>query len=740
MTTSDLQNVQPVSRPRRSRDEDEIDLAVLFANLVGHKWTIAITVAIIFSLASIYAFTATPIYRAVALLEAEQKSEGISGMAGLGELIGEGVSGNKEIVLIQSYKILGETVDRLHLNVLVNPRFFPLIGSRMYHQYTGESLAEPLFGLGGFAWGGEILEVDRFEITGELSTDISSWELLVGDNNAFTLFDEDGDEVLTGRVGEAAVAKQQGSRLNLLVRKIVARPGQSFSLTHIPRNRTIENLKLRLNVVEEGKDTGMIALSLDGENRKNITEILNAVSAYYVESNVAKHIEDAQQVLDFIDDQLPKLKKNLDAAQRELQSFRQKVGSVDMEFEAQSALSQIVEYEKMIIEMELKREELRRQFNENHPNVAVTDKQIEKMRQKIKHLEGKMHVLPEHEWEFIQRSRDVEVASALYLALLNKGQELRVAKASTVANVRVIDAAQLLSYPVKPRKLLILIVGLFSGVVLGVGWVALRIVMHKGVEDPEIIERETGIPVFANIPHSESEVGILEAITKRNGDESGEAKLLAFENDSDLAMEAMRSFRTNMRFTMKGAESNVIIISGPAPSIGKSFFSANYSAIAAKDGQQVLLIDADMRKGHLHKQMGVPISPGLSELIAGDISMDEAIHEIGKGFHFISCGERPPNSAELVSSEQFQALLEKFKQRADLVIIDTPPILAVADASIIAQYGGLLFLLVRSGQHPMGEILAATSRFQKSGVKVTGILVNDVKSKASSYGYAYEYK
>jgi tyrosine-protein kinase Etk/Wzc len=665
-------------------------------------------------------------------------------MGELTDLFGGGPSSNKELVLIKSYSILGEAVDRLDLRIEITPSFFPLIGSRMFHrynQYGEDGLAQPPFGLDSYAWGGEILDIDHFDLSGELSVNMSEWQVVTAENNEYLLLDKDEKEVLSGKVGEVATVNYQDSKLEILVERIIARPGQHFSVINTPRNEAIEELKNDLDVSEEGKDSGMISLSLDGKDQKKITAILNLIADFYVQSNKEKRVNDAGQVLDFIDEQLPELKKKLDAAERDLQNYRQKVGTVNIKFEIETALSAVVEYERMILETELKRaEQLRGQFKENHPYVKVYDKQIKKIEGKITEVEKKMYGLPEEELGFIQRTRDVEVATALYMALLERGQELGIVKASTLANVRVVDSAELIYKPIKPRKMLILAFSLILGLILGVAWVLLKVMLHKGVEDPDLIERETGIPVFANIPRSEVERGIHSSIEKRKRDVRAEAKLLAFENDSDLAMEAMRSFRTNMRFSMKAAESNVIIISGPSPSIGKSFFSSNYSAIAAQDGQRVLLIDADMRKGNMHKKMGVPQTPGLSELIAGDISIDEATHEIKGGFHFIACGERPPNSAELVSSDNFQALLEQFKQQADLVIIDTPPILAVADASIIAQYGGQLFLLLRSGQHAMGEIQAATSRFQKSGVKVSGILMNDVELKANSYSYHYEYK
>jgi tyrosine-protein kinase Etk/Wzc len=327
---------------------------------------------------------------------------------------------------------------------------------------------------------------------------------------------------------------------------------------------------------------------------------------------------------------------------------------------------------------------------------------------------------------------------------LNKGQELKVAKAGTVGNVRILDSAQTDDEPIKPRKALILAMGLMLGLMLGIGLILLKRALHRGVQDPDLIERETGLSVYSTIPYSDAEEKLSSTLTRRARHHTRKPQLLALSHKDDPAVEALRSYRTSMRFLLKTAEDNVIIVSGPSPGIGKSFVSANYAVVAASEDARVLVIDADMRKGHLYEAMGTRKAPGLSEWIAGDISIDEVAREIDDNVFFIPCGKKPPNPAELLASDSFQSLLRDVKDKFDLVIIDTPPILAVTDASIIAQYGGQVFVLIRSGQHRMNEIKAAISRFEKDGVKVAGILMNDAPLMegyySNKYAYTYHYQ
>ena len=223
----------------------------------------------------------------------------------------------------------------------------------------------------------------------------------------------------------------------------------------------------------------------------------------------------------------------------------------------------------------------------------------------------------------------------------------------------------------------------------------------------------------------------------RRGDH--QLHLLAERDPADLAIEAVRSLRTSLHFAMLEARNKVLMISGASPEAGKTFVATNLAAVIAQAGQRVLLLDADMRKGTLHKVMGSIAHPGLSELLSGQASFDDALHQTAlDNLHFIGRGHVPPNPSELLMHARFTALLEDLSKRYDLVIVDTPPILAVTDAAIVGHQAGTSLLVARFGMNQAKEIELAAKRLTQNRVELKGAIFNAVQKRAAGY-YTYGY-
>jgi tyrosine-protein kinase Etk/Wzc len=299
--------------------------------------------------------------------------------------------------------------------------------------------------------------------------------------------------------------------------------------------------------------------------------------------------------------------------------------------------------------------------------------------------------------------------------------------------------------PVKPKKGKLLIIGTFLGMMLGIAFVMIQRSISKGVTDSEKLQEETGLSVFASIPYSNIQNKLAKSMSKRDDQQSG-MNLLVMDENKGVAAEAFRSLRTSMQFASKNSENNIVVISGPSAGVGKSFVTANIGALLSESGKKILVIDADMRRGHLYRFMGVSKSPGLSELISSNIEFEQAIVKINENMSFLPTGKYPPNPAELLMTDEFQSLLAKCSEQFDLVIIDTPPILAVTDASIIAKNAAQFYLLLGYGKHRMKEINSAISRFKQNGIHITGAIMNDVDMKSSGrshddyYYYYYAQK
>ncbi|MCK4676086.1 MAG: polysaccharide biosynthesis tyrosine autokinase, partial [Gammaproteobacteria bacterium] len=253
------------------------------------------------------------------------------------------------------------------------------------------------------------------------------------------------------------------------------------------------------------------------------------------------------------------------------------------------------------------------------------------------------------------------------------------------------------------------------------------------------------------IPFSEVQDKTSRAANKRSG--NSHYQLLAHENKDDQVLESFRSLRTSIQFALMEAENKIVMISGPSPEIGKSFVSTNFAYLMADSGKKILLIDADMRKGHVHAAFNLDKSPGLSEMLSGEHELADVIRKdtLHKDLDVMTSGIYPPNPSELLMSNTFKTLLSKLEDSYDLIIIDTPPILAVTDASIVGQYASTSFMILRSGNHHLREIQTALKRFEQNGVQVKGAIFNGIELKKGRYGdkygngykyygYQYEYK
>ncbi len=262
------------------------------------------------------------------------------------------------------------------------------------------------------------------------------------------------------------------------------------------------------------------------------------------------------------------------------------------------------------------------------------------------------------------------------------------------------------------------------------------------MEDADLIEKHVNLPVYATIPHSKNQVRIYKDLRSKKAKRA----ILATTAPGDAAIESLRNLKTALHFGMMDVKNNCIMIAGPSPTVGKSFVSVNLAAVLAGNDSKVLLIDGDLRRGHLHEYLGIPRENGLSEFISGDIPIGDAIHQTTiPGLTLIPTGTLPPNPAELLLHKRFSNCLEVLGPRYDHIIIDSPPILAVTDATIIGQMVGGALMVLKAGEHPMREIEHAVKRLQQANVNLRGILFNDIAVSSQRYGagkyhYQYTYK
>ncbi|CEA06298.1 tyrosine-protein kinase [Pseudomonas saudimassiliensis] len=735
-----MQNTPAVAPQKTS---DEIDLLALLGALLDNKGTI-IACTLVFALFGIaYALLSTPVYQANGMIQIEEKSSGVGSLLGDSELFATASPAVTEIELLKSRQVIGQAVDNLKLTIVAQPNLFPVIGafvSRRFQPEPEQPVAAPFLGFDRFAWGGEKLDIFQLEVPDAYLG--KPLVLVSGENGAYRLLNEDGQELVNGTVGEAV----DSDGFKVQIAELVARPGTEFNVVKRGRLSTILGLQRSISASEKGKDSGIMSISMQHTKPAYAMAVLDEVSRLYVRQNVERKSAEAQQSLEFLTDQLPKVRKDLEQAENALNAYQATSGSVDITIETQSILEQVVELEAAISELTLKREELQRRFTRDHPSYQALISQMGQLEGRRDRLLEEVGGLPETQQELLRLARDVQVSTEIYTQMLNKSQELDVMRAGTVGNVRIIDEAAVdTSQPVKPKKPLIVVLATLLGGMLGVAIALLRHALNRGIENPELIE-QIGLPVYASVPFSKDQE-VLERTFKGKPGHAQSSNLLAATNPADLSIEALRSLRTSLHFAMMEAKNNIIMISGPSPGVGKSFVSANLAAIIAQTGQRVALIDADMRKGYLHKLVNINPEPGLSGLLVHTHTLADVVHKTEvENLHFISRGTIPPNPSELLMHSNFQTVLDQLSKMYDLVIVDTPPILAVTDAALVGRLAGTSLIVTRFGLNPVKEVELTLQRFRNNGIEIKGAIFNAVEKKSAAYGYGdygyyqYEYK
>ena len=701
---------------------DEIDIGRLVGTVIEAKWWVLGITAVFAAAATIYTLFATPIYSADALVRIEQNQGSALVQDISNALTSKPPASEAEIQMITSRLVLGKTVDDLDLDIAVSKNTFPILGAG-WERLMGRQ--------------NETVKVTTFNRPAAMAD--STFTLEVLSPMSYRLSNDDGFSV-EGKVGE--VVNKGG--VSLMVAGIAAHDGASFTLTKYSTLGMINTLQNSLSVTEDGKDSGVLTLNMVGEDKDQIRDILNSIARNYVAQNVARKSEEAAKSLEFLEVQLPQVRSQLDVAENKLNAYRQQKDSVDLPLEAKSVLDSMVNIDAQLNELTFREAEISKLYTRIHPAYRTLLEKRRALEEEKAKLSQRVTAMPKTQQEIVRLTRDVESGQQVYMQLLNKQQELKITKASTVGDVRIVDPAITQPGVVKPKKALIILGSIILGLMLSIVGVLLRSLFNRGIESPQALE-EHGINVYASIPLSEWQKSH-DSVKSVNGVKRyKQSQLLAVGNPTDLAIEAIRSLRTSLHFAMMQAENNVLMMTGVSPSIGKTFVCANLAAVISQTHKRVLMIDCDMRKGYSHELLGTTNDNGLSDVLVGKSTIESSAKRTAiANLDLIPRGQVPPNPSELLMSERFSELLKWGSANYDLVLIDTPPILAVTDAAIVGRHAGTTLMVTRYAVNTLKEVETSLNRFEQNGITVKGVILNSIFRRATGYQdygyYEYEYQ
>ena len=742
-----MKESQKSSQSVSDRDNDEIDLlALLWVLLRG--WKMIIIFALLgLAIGVLYSRYVNPTFKADALLQLDEKDQGISALgANISELIAPEVSkAQTESELIRSRMILEPVVNLLHLRIRLDDQNVSAIDRiKKDHVDVQINTAE-----------GVALETDSGQ------ANISQFNVsqaylnrpftLVRTETGFLL--SNGLDDFKGQLNQPHQFKGADGAIQITVNDL---PSVQYpiSITKQSLQTTTDAINSALSVVEKGQQTGIIQMSLTGQDQKQVSLILKQIVLSYVDQNQSRGSEETTKTLSFMETQIPALKQKLETSEIAFNEFRKKYGTIDVAKEAELLVTESYQIDAQLNELKLKKAELTTYYTEEHPLVVQINDQLKVLNTRKQEIEATVGRLPEIQREFLKLSEDAAINREIYLTMLKNYEQLKIVKAGQIGFARIIDLPISTFKAIAPKKLQIWILALLLGGMLGTMLVLLKNLLRNAVKDPERLESKTGVPVIATIPRSKS----LLRLTKNK---LAPHRLLAYVDHDSLSYEAIKSLRTSLMFGMptqgqgyasdtsgkgdtSGSRAKVILISGESPGVGKSFIAANLSEVFSQLNKKVLIMDADMRLGELHKIFKIEQTTGLAEYFSqeGNTTTNVVHHTSIDNIDFMPRGHHPHNPSSLLASDKFGVLMTQLMASYDYIVIDSPPVLAASDAMILSQYADKVLMVTRYNDSLEGQLAYAIKQMNKANVQVDGIILNDVQHGIMdkySYHYSYAY-
>lgn len=723
-----MKNPLPSNTATAQNDDEgsEISLGDIVAQLLARKWIIIFCALVGLGIGTFRGQLPPDTYRAGALLHIEQRAQGIE----LPEvLVGRGFSSGSvgrivtEAHIIRSRFILAPVVRRLNLDWRIEPVRFPVIGYMVERRAWPQvpDWIMPTYTRYGDKVELELLEVDDPLVNRKVQL------VVTGDGTFEASFGPDREPV-TGKVGET-VQMVPGFRFRLS--ELKAAPGRVFTVWRMSEEQAIAVLRSGLSVSERGRNSGIVDFVYTSRDPQLSRISANGIAESYQTQNLNRRSAEIDKSIAFIEEQLPEVRKQTAEAARALNDFRQNTQAAELTIGSQELLNRIIGIEGQIEELRYQEEQLAQRLTPNHPEYRELLERKTRLEERLAEMRSEAAELPPLEQELLDLTQNLERLVEIERQLTSRAEQLNIVRASTVSNIHILEPANR-ARRIGPDRRAPVAGGLVLGLLLGVLGVLGLNFMRRGIDDTRTIE-DLGLSLFATINRVQG---------LRSGGDDTELYPLARTNPNDIVVEAMRGLRTGLQFSLATAPARSLLITSPAPSVGKSFISLNLAIVSAQAGSRVLLIDADMRKGKLRKQFDLPRNhKGLSDFLADGASLEEVlINDEKTGVNFIPTGSYPPNPADLLTSSTFRALMEDAPKHFDLVIVDCPPVLAVTDPGIVGQLTGMSLLVIKHLETTKAEVLSSQKILSNSGVTLSGAILNQFDAAASRYGhYGHKY-
>lgn len=572
-------------------------------------------------------------------------------------------------------------------------------------------------------------------------------------------------EVLTELVTWSP-ADEMASQANLIksyqVMEKVAEELNMISPDTKPSSRmaAVKNIQSKI-AAEQVEYTNIIEISVVSSNPEEALTLANTVAQVYVESHFENKKKEASNVKEFVKAQLDNYLLELQRSERALQRFRQENPLVvERDIKSASVVQadpRVASLKQEIVKLELELISKKSQYTDEHPEVITLKRQIEEAKkdlsESLNQLTAQQRELSTREIQLIQLKRNVSIAEDVYMMFKTKYEEARILEAEKARDVTIVEPASLPSVPISPNKSFNFMIGILSGLLFGLIMAFVTESFDTSIGRVDDIEELTKVPVLGIIPSTSLEKGrkIFKTLFKRrkpiSEEEQLHERLVTLFEPSSVVAESYKTLRTHLDLTGLKKVGNCIVVTSASPQEGKTQTLANLGVSLAQSGQKVLIVGSDFRKPMIHKLFGLKRSPGLTEILVGKLSWKDAVKTevdmlIGgleyeqilktqgiENLRIITCGERAPNPAELLSFPETDALIEELKDNFDVILFDSPPVLPVTDSAVLAAKVDGVILVYQAGRTSRHALNRARVQLESVDAKILGVVINNLRAE-----------
>ena len=710
-------------------------LLTLADHLLQHAGLFAGVFLAVLVLGLAYLVLVPPVYRAETLVQIDSRGpRTLATSVAQVQANPEGPLGfvQGELEILRSRDILSKAIEQTRADVEIEVASrLPLLGNT-YARAFGRNASEPLPPpldlplLNSYSWGGEQLRVAQLRVPRlQYAQPLT---LVAGPNGRWTLLDESDNRLAEGSVEQPVAFRIANAPALLQVSALRALPGTRFTVIAHDPAAVYDDFARNLKIEEAGRQSGVIRVSLNAADPRFAAAFLDRLTSAYLAHHISVHASEANKALEFLEGQLPGVKRELDRAEEALNRYRTGANTINVSQENEAALRRMTELERQRVELELRRQQIAQRYTGAYPEAQSLQRQLGMVSGELTRLRSQMRQTPQQEKDVVRLQRDVQVSTQLYTALLNNAQELRVARAGMAGNARLVDAAGVVSKPVRPVPMLVLSVSLALGLLAALASVLLARTLRPTIRSAEDLEQQIGLPTLASVPESANQAALIRS-PKRGWRTTVQPRLLALRSPSDPAIESLRSLRNHIAIGERDGGRTSVLITAPTANAGKSFVAANLAVLTAAAGRRVLLIDLDMRAQRLHAYFGVDRDrPDIVDLVAERCSLDEAIvRDVLPGMDLLLPGRVFGSPGELLMQPRFEAMMNELTRLYSHVVVDSAPVLPVGDTLAIGRLVQTTYLVVRSELNSVREVRDSMRRLESAGVGVDGLILNGVK-------------